>query len=368
MNIVRIAILIFCFLGGIHSAYASEAAWFTILKPNGSPFKNTSIYIYNGDIEFDSRGNEYSYGDKAKERSHFLSEAITDEYGNFGIKIQNYSQRNFILVAGSVYYAVQIEKSDSLGYTPSQDHIRYVEWEDNSTRVKANHIYNWREKTVVTIPLSKAPLPEVQADRIILKAYYLRKLAPFMSPLEQSKIDALSKSLETLTYHYDLQDDVHRAMTGDYLTFRAYAATYLGKYGVVESVPFLIDALSDESAHVGANYKDAGMATTRHSAHLALKELVGEDFGFVWNAPIAERETAINKWKEWLNERNIILDKVATYLTNNKMEDYKPYRAHLKSTDKKQWAVALTRDPPTLGAPILFIDRVTYDIQILRGH
>ena len=367
MNIFKILLLMFSFLGGIHSAHASEAAWFTILKPDGSPFKNTSLYIYDGDIEFKANGKLYPYGDAAKGKHYYLGEAITDEHGNFGVKVQNYMQRSLVLVAGSVYYAVKIDKSDGLGHTPSQDHIRYVEWEDGSTRVKANHIYNWRTQNVITIPLSGDPLPEKPADRLILKTVYVSRLAPYMSGLETKKIDALFKPLKTLTYSYGLENDVHRAMTGGHLTLRAYAATYLGKYGTVESVPFLIDALSDESAHVGASYKDSGMATTRHRAHLALKNLVGEDFGFVWNAPIEERETAINEWREWLNERNIILDKAHAYLKEQAMENYKPYRSHLNA-DKTNWGVALTETPPDIGSPVLIIDRETHDIKILRGR
>ncbi|PCJ99488.1 MAG: hypothetical protein COA45_05480 [Zetaproteobacteria bacterium] len=367
MNIVKTLLLVLGFLGGIHSAQASESAWFTILKPDGSPFQNTSLYVYNGDIKFRSFGNMYPYGEAAKEKSHFLSEVKTDEHGNFGIKVQNFKQRSFLIIAGSVYHAVQIEKSNGLAHTPSDDHIRYVEWEDNSTRVKANHIYNWRKQTVVTIPLFGDPLPEKPAERIILKTYYMPRLAPYISWLEQEKIDALFRPLETLTYNYNLKDDAHRAMIGDHLTLRAYAATYLGKYGVVESVPFLIDALSDQSVHVGANYKNTGMATTRYRANLALKELVGEDFGFVWNASLDQQNIAINQWKEWLNERNIILDKAHIYLKAHMLENYKPYRSHLNG-DKTEWSVALTETPPQIGAPVLLIDRQTYAIQILRGH
>lgn len=348
-------------------AHASEAAWFTILKPDGSAFKNTSVYIYNGDVKFDSRGNEYPYGQKAKERGHYLAEAITDENGNFGIRIQNFSQRSFIFVVGSVYYPVMISKSDDLAHTPSDDHIRFVEWEDNSTRVKANHIYNWREMSVVTYPLDGAPLPAKSAERIILNTYYAPRLAPYLSSLEQGKIDALFTPLKALTYNYNLKEDVHRALVSDHFTLRAYAATYLGKYGTVESATRLIDALSDESVHVGANYRDAGMATTRHRAALALKDLVGEDFGFVWNAPARERKIAVNRWKEWLNERDIILDKVQVYIEAQNLVEFEPYRAHLNA-EKDEWGVSLTETPPRLGPPVLTIDRATHEIRLIKGR
>lgn len=367
MHIANVFLVALCFLSGIHSVQASEAAWFTILKPDGSPFKNTSLYIYDGDIKFKASGKQYPYGDAAKEKHYYLGEAVTDEHGNFGIKVQNYTQRSLLLVMGSVYYAIRIEKSDSLGHTPSQDHIRYVEWEDDSRRVKANHIYSWRKNSIVTIPLSADPLPVKTVERLVLKAYYASKLAPNMPRLEHEKIDALFKPLRTLTYSYALRNDVHRAMTCDHLTLRAYAATYLGRYGVAESVPFLIDALSDESAHVGANYKYAGMATTRHRANLALKDLVGEDFGFQWDAPLDERKTAINQWKNWMAERDVFINMMRRYMADNELNNYNFYRVHMNK-EKTEWWASLMMDPPRPGSPALVIDRETHEIRLIKGR
>ena len=132
----------------------------------------------------------------------------------------------------------------------------------------------------------------------------------------------VQQHLETMTYEYGLLDGVHRALTGNQLTYRAYAATYMGKHGTYESAPLLIDALSDESAHVGANYVDAGMATTRHRAALALKELTGEDFGFVWDDPIEKREEAIEKAGKWLAERDLVIEKIRTYLKDNNLDEW----------------------------------------------
>ena len=95
---------------------------------------------------------------------------------------------------------------------------------------------------------------------------------------------------------------LYAALTAQQTTLRAYAATALGKAGDKRAVPYLIQALSDQSMHDGANYVEPGMATTRYRANQSLKALTGMDFGFIWNAPEADRERAVQKWIAW-NER-----------------------------------------------------------------
>lgn len=90
-----------------------------------------------------------------------------------------------------------------------------------------------------------------------------------------------------------------QALVGPQTTLRAHAATLLGDTGDKRAIPFLIDALSDESMHVGANYLDPGDATTRHRANKALRKLTGQDFGFVWNDPKDDRDAAIQRWIAW---------------------------------------------------------------------
>ena len=192
-------------------------------------------------------------------------------------------------------------------------------------------------------------------------------LIPQVARAADSYENKVQQHLQTMTYEYGLLDGVHKALTGDQLTLRAYAATYMGKYGTAESAALLIDALSDESVHVGANYKDAGMATTRHRAKLGLKELTGEDFGFKWDAPSEERQAAIDKWKDWLSERSIILEKVRAYLKEKKMDKYSIYRSHM-NPDKTLWSAALTTDPPRPGAPVLLINRKTHKIHLIPGR
>ena len=89
-----------------------------------------------------------------------------------------------------------------------------------------------------------------------------------------------------------------QALNGPQLTLRALAATALGNHGP-EAIPYLIDALSDQSVHEGADYLDPGMATTRHRANEALKKLTKKDFNFSWNDPDSEREQAIGRWIQW---------------------------------------------------------------------
>lgn len=92
---------------------------------------------------------------------------------------------------------------------------------------------------------------------------------------------------------------VYQSLVGPQTALRAEAARYLGSHGDEASVPHLIDALRDQTCHVGAKYPSAGMATTRFWANDSLKRLTGEDFGFVWEDPIGERDQAVSRWRDW---------------------------------------------------------------------
>ena len=95
---------------------------------------------------------------------------------------------------------------------------------------------------------------------------------------------------------------VYQALIGPQTALRADAARYLGTHGDETSTPHLINALGDDSMHVGARYPEAGMATTRYWANDSLKKLTGNDFGFVWNDPKEKREEAIGRWRAWYLE------------------------------------------------------------------
>jgi hypothetical protein len=123
------------------------------------------------------------------------------------------------------------------------------------------------------------------------------QLAPRTEPLKEELVGVLFQRIDKKEkIEFEL---LCRALVGPQVTLRAYAATLLGDSGDKRAIPFLIDALSDESVHKGANYVDGGDATTRHRANKALKKLTGQDFGFVWSEPQEKRQQAILKWIEW---------------------------------------------------------------------
>jgi hypothetical protein len=126
-------------------------------------------------------------------------------------------------------------------------------------------------------------------------------LAPAVTPLLDAEVGGLFAKIEK-GEKIDLAK-LYQALNASQTTLRAYAARELRKYGDKSSVPYLIDALSDESSHVGAKYPDAGMATTRYWANDSLKRLTAKDFGFTWNDAIEKRNQAITNWREWY-ERN----------------------------------------------------------------
>lgn len=138
-----------------------------------------------------------------------------------------------------------------------------------------------------TLELPKAGIP----------AAITGALAPKTEPLKQELVGIL---FERINGHEKIEVELLcQALLGPQTALRAHAATLLGESGDKSAIPFLIDALADESTHVGANYVDPGDATTRHRANKALKKLTGHDFGFRWNDPIETRQVSIGKWIEW---------------------------------------------------------------------
>ena len=122
-------------------------------------------------------------------------------------------------------------------------------------------------------------------------------LAPIVEPLPEADVGALFHKIDN-SEPIELST-LYRALRGPQTTLRAYAAIELGKYGDETSIPYLIDALSDESIHEGAHYIKPGMNTTRYWANESLKTLTKRDFGFVWDDPLDKRNEAILQWRNW---------------------------------------------------------------------
>ena len=89
---------------------------------------------------------------------------------------------------------------------------------------------------------------------------------------------------------------IRRGLISSQTALRADCARYLASNGDLSDLPYLIDALSDESAHVGADYPYAGMATTRYWAHVALVAITKRDYGYRWDDPVKKRQEAILLW------------------------------------------------------------------------
>jgi hypothetical protein len=112
--------------------------------------------------------------------------------------------------------------------------------------------------------------------------------------LSQEEIGEVLAHLEAID-----RGTLHRALTSDQYYLRFMAAKRLNEVGDFTSIPLLIAALRDQSQHVGAQYPDAEMASTRYWVNDSLKKLTKHDFGFRWDAPKADREAAIERWKQW---------------------------------------------------------------------
>lgn len=121
------------------------------------------------------------------------------------------------------------------------------------------------------------------------------RIAPSLEPLSNEEVgqwvgkvvisEAIDKSI------------VRRGLISGQTALRADCARYLAYHGDISDLPYLIDALSDNSAHEGALYLYAGMMTTRYWANVALVCITKQDLGYRWDDPTESRQEAITRWE-----------------------------------------------------------------------
>lgn len=91
---------------------------------------------------------------------------------------------------------------------------------------------------------------------------------------------------------------------------KAAAANALGKFAHWEAVEALIDAMEDESPEV------------RGSANMALRKILGLDYGFRANAPLAQRKQIVSRLRsEWQAQRPFYDDYVRRVRTARKARE-----------------------------------------------
>lgn len=135
---------------------------------------------------------------------------------------------------------------------------------------------------------------------LLVSSFVLAEMTPLTPPIDPLPQELIPVLFEKIEKNEKIELNLlYQALNGPQTTLRAYAARILGEQGNESSIPYLIDALSDESMHEGAEYIKAGMETTRYWTNESLKKLTGQDFGFVWNDPKDKRIEAIIKWREW---------------------------------------------------------------------
>lgn len=120
-------------------------------------------------------------------------------------------------------------------------------------------------------------------------------MAPKVDPIGADELLPALHAKENFREH---ASTIRRGLVGKQLTYRAESAQWFIKHGTVEDVPYLIDALSDESMHIGANYPLEGMATTRYWANVALIVICKTNYDYQWDASKEKREYSISLWKQ----------------------------------------------------------------------
>lgn len=143
-------------------------------------------------------------------------------------------------------------------------------------------------------------LPALAAVLLLALSARAENLAPPQPPLTSAEETLLLDTLAPGAPLVPLIDIslARRALVGGSTTLRAYAAAYFAKCGTWDDLPYLIDALSDDSGHVGASYIYPGMACTRYWANVSLIAICHLDMGYHWDDSPDRRDEAIARWKQ----------------------------------------------------------------------
>lgn len=120
-------------------------------------------------------------------------------------------------------------------------------------------------------------------------------IAPKVKSITPDELLPALHAKENLRAHAPI---IRRGLIGSQLTYRAESAQWFIKHGTIDDVPYLIDALSDESMHVGASYPVAGMATTRYWANVALIVICKTSYDYQWDESEEKREYSISLWQQ----------------------------------------------------------------------
>lgn len=121
------------------------------------------------------------------------------------------------------------------------------------------------------------------------------RISPKVESIDPEELNPALHAKEDYRSHAQV---IRRGLVGSQMTYRARSAQWFIEHGTIEDVPYLIDALSDDSMHVGANYPLAGMATTRYWANVALIVICKTSYDYQWDASNEKRDYSISLWTQ----------------------------------------------------------------------
>lgn len=187
-------------------------------------------------------------------------------------------------------------------YSPYMNNLQggVVEYRDEDwvleVKYKAGMPAPWVVKpdgTMEHYPPTDETVLECKIEIIPKKAAEM--IAPQVEPIGSEKLLTALHAKEDFRSH---AETIRRGLVGTQMTYKAESAQWFIKHGTIEDVPYLIDALSDESMHVGANYPLAGMSTTRYWANVALIVICKVSYDYQWDSSEEKREYSISLWKQ----------------------------------------------------------------------
>jgi hypothetical protein len=152
--------------------YLKNVKFKIIDEATGEPLKNRELNICYFVMFKLKPGAPSPYLDKGAD--WFITAIKTDGQGIFFLDLSSIRIADIVVELGKPYNIVRFGRSSDLAHTNSADHIRVVQFEMGTTRVTSNMIYDLKQKTIKTIPISGQP-EEKPYEEILLLAKRLKE-------------------------------------------------------------------------------------------------------------------------------------------------------------------------------------------------
>lgn len=162
---LKLMLALLMFVGGC-TDHPEKVKFRIVEEATGVPLKNRELNICRFVYFKLKPGAPSPY--LAKDASWYITSVTTNENGIFSLDLSSIEAMDIVVAPGRGYNIVRFERSLDLAHTKSADHIRIVQFEPGTTRVRSNMIYDLKQRVVRIIPISGQAIEEKPYKEILL--------------------------------------------------------------------------------------------------------------------------------------------------------------------------------------------------------